>query len=201
MEFSLSFRKELKKLDVTESMLAMADLMAVGYKAIDAYKICFPENSKLPDTQNKAILDNMLERAKFKKLLDVRTNRVKECAIPVDIEDVNLIDSDEVAKEILRSAKTAPFGSKERAELFMKYDEIRQRKNAAQEYDGTEAINFVFPLKCNQCPMFKAFSEMLHEDKGEIIRPDEMNSIIPVVVAKAYPEALEAYKVLHGKDY
>ena len=198
MDHSIEFRREIKKLNVEASMLAFADLMAVGYKDIDAFKLCFPEYMKYPEKQQKTIKDKMLESAKFRKLLAARKSRIEEKAIPVELEEVKLIEGDEVAKEILRSAKLAPLGSKERADLFLRYDEIRQRNNVMPESDETDNINFFFPLKCSQCPLYAKLEEMMKDD-GESIRPVEMEAIIRKTVEKAYQDAKEAHKFLHGR--
>ena len=201
MEHSIEFRRELKKLNVEASMLAFADLMAVGYKDVDAFKLCYPEYMQYPEKQQTTIKEKIINSAKFRKLLDARKSRVKENAIPVDLEDVELIEGDEVAREILRSAKSAPIGSKERADLFMRYDEIRQRNIVEPEQDETDSINFYLPLKCSMCPFYARFNEMLYDDVGKEIRPLEMDSIIRKAVKKAYPDAVEAYNALHCNSY
>lgn len=203
MEHSIEFRRELKKLNVDAALLACADLIALGYKDVDAYMLLFPDELKLnlPEKQRRVIIDKKFGSAKFKKLLADRISRVKESAIPVELDEVELIDGDEVAKEILRSAKAAPKGSKERADLFLRYDEIRQRNTVEPEQEDTEAINFFFPIKCSQCPLFAKFSEVMQKDIGAKVRPEEMTSIISQAVKLAYPDALEAYKILHGRNY
>lgn len=201
MEHSTEFKRELKLLNVEASMLAFADLVALKYKDVDAFKLCYPEYSQYPEKNQQAYMKKILESAKFKKLLDSRKNRIKEGAIPVELEDIELIDGDEVAKEILRSAKAAPKGSKERADLFLRYDEIRQRNTVEPEQEETDAINFYFPIKCRQCPLFAKFEEVLHEDVGERVRPYEMAALISKAVEKAYPDAKEAYEALHGSSY
>lgn len=203
MEHSIEFRRELKKLNVDAALLACADLIALGYKDIDAYMLLFPEELKLnlPEKQQRVIIDKKFGSAKFKKLLADRISRVKESAIPVELDEVELIDGDEVAKEILRSAKAAPVGSRERADLFVKYSELQQRNTVEPEQEDTDAINFYFPIKCSQCPLFAKFNDVLHEDVGERVRPDEMVSLISKAVEKAYPDAKEAYEALHGSNY
>ncbi len=203
MEHSIKLRRELKKLNVDAALLACADLMALGYEDIDAYILLFPDELKLnlPEKQRRVIIDKKFGSAKFKKLLAARKSRIKESAIPVELEDVELIEGDEVAREILRSAKSAPIGSKERADLFMRYDEIRQRNIVEPEQDETDNINFVFPLKCSMCPFYASFNEMLYDDVGKEIRPLEMDSIIRKAVKMAYPDAVEAYNALHCNSY
>ena len=204
MEHSIEFRRELKKLNVDAALLACADLIALGYKDIDAYMLLFPEELKLnlPEKQQRVIIDKKFGSAKFKKLLADRISRVKESAIPVELEEIELIEGEEIAKEILRSAKAAPVGSKERADLFLRYEEIMQRNKVEPESEETEEspIHYL-PLKCNQCPLYAKFKEIMFEKNGEHVRPEEMTSIISKAVELAYPDALEAYKILHGRSY
>ena len=159
----------------------MADLMAIGYSEEDAYTIAYPENEAMSVQQNTGIRTNIIESSKFKKLLEARRTRVKEgIATPIQLEEVELVGTEEVLKEILRSAKQQPVGSKERADLYAKYNDIRKENEQGTE-DETDTINFMFPLKCNQCPLLFAYNEEMKKctnEKGDIIRPVEMNRVI-----------------------
>lgn len=181
MELSKQKQTEAKKLNVTVQYLIFADLMSVGYSEEDAYNIAFQDNAALSEKQNKGIRTNIIESAKFRKLLEARRNRVKEgIATPIDLDEVELVDTNEVLKEILRSAKQQPVGSKERADLYAKYNDIKKESEQGTE-DETDTINFMFPLKCNQCPLLFAYNEEMKKninDGGEAIRPVEMNRVI-----------------------
>ena len=181
MELSRQKKTEAKKLNVTVQYLLMADLMAVGYGENDAYTIAYPENEALADQQNNSIRKNIVESAKFKKLLEARRNRVKDgVAAPIMLDEVELVGTDEVMKEILRSARQQPAGSKERADLFAKYNEIKTKNEQGTE-DETDAITFAFPLKCNQCPLLYSYNEEMKkckDENGSIIRPVEMERVI-----------------------
>lgn len=178
MDLSKQKQTEAKKLNVTVQYLVMADLMAVGYSENDAYIIAYPENEGLSVQQNNSIRTNIIESVKFKKLLENRRTRVKDgVAAPVMLDEVELVGSEEVMKEILRSAKQQPVGSKERADLFAKYNEIKTKNEQGVE-DDTDNINFVFPLKCNQCPLLYSYNEYLKEHGEVEIRAVEMNRIM-----------------------
>lgn len=180
MELSKQKQTEAKKLNVTVQYLVMADLMAVGYSENDAYTIAYPENAALSVQQNNSIRSNILDSAKFKKLFDSRRSRVKDgVAAPVQLEEVELVSTEEVMKEILRSAKQQPVGSKERADLFAKYNEIKAKNEQGAE-DDTDTINFVFPLKCNQCPLLYAYNEFRKENNIKEVRPVEMGRIMSI---------------------
>jgi hypothetical protein len=181
MELSKQKQTEAKKLNVTLQYLVMADLMAIGYIEEDAYAIAFQENEALAIQQNNSIRQNIIESAKFKKLLDNRKQRVKDgSATPVSLDEVELVGTEEVLKEILRSAKQQPIGSKERADLYAKYNDIKKENEQGTE-DDTDAISFFFPAKCSQCPLLYAYNEEMKkckDEKGNIIRPVEMGRVI-----------------------
>lgn len=181
MELSKAKQNEAKKLNVTTQYMVMADLMAIGYSEEDAYTIAYPENEAMSVQQNTGIRTNIIESSKFKKLLEARRSRVKEgIATPIQLEEVELVGTEEVLKEILRSAKQQPVGSKERADLYAKYNDIRKENEQGTE-DETDTVNFFFPIKCNQCPLLFAYNEEMKKctnKKGEIIRPVEMNRVI-----------------------
>jgi len=181
MDLSKQKQTEAKKLNVSIQYLVFADLLAVGYSEQDAYVIAYPENEALASQQNDSIRKNIVESAKFKKLLDNRKQRVKDgVATPVELEDVELVSTEEVLKEILRSAKQQPVGSKDRADLYAKYNDIKKENEQGTE-DETDAINFHLPLKCSQCPLLYAYNEetkKCKDEKGNIIRPVEMGRVI-----------------------
>ena len=180
MELSRQKQTEAKKLNVTVQYLVMADLMAIGYSECDAYAIAYPENVALAEQQNNSIRNNIVESAKFKKLLVNRRSRVKEgIATPIQLDEVELVGTEEVLKEILRSAKQQPIGSKERADLYAKYNDIK-KENEQEVIDETDNINFVFPLKCNQCPLLYSYNDYLKEKGLKEVRPVEMGRIINI---------------------
>lgn len=180
MDLSKQKETEAKKLNVTPQYLVLADLMSIGYSEQDAYAIAFPENTALSPQQNSSIRTNVIESAKFRKLLEKRRSRVREgIAAPVLLDEIELVGTEEVLKEILRSAKQQPLGSKERAELYAKYNDIK-KENEQDIYDETESINFVLPLKCNQCPLLYAYNDYLKEHGQTEVKPVEMGRIMGI---------------------
>jgi len=178
MDLSKQKQTEAKKLNVTMQYLVMADLMSVGYSESDAYAIAYPENVALAMQQNNSIRNNIVESVKFKKLLEARRTRIKDgIATPIQLEEVELVGTEEVLKEILRSAKQQPIGSKERADLYAKYNEIK-KESEQEATDETDTINFVLPLKCNQCPLLYAYNDYLREHDLQEVRPVEMGRIM-----------------------
>ena len=178
MDLSKQKQTEAKKLNVPIQYLVMADLLAIGYSENDAYTIAYPENAALSLQQNASIRNNIIESVKFKNLVENRRSRVKDgIATPVMLDEIELVGTDEVLKEILRSAKQQPIGSKERAELYAKYNDIKKESEQVSA-DETDTINFVLPLKCNQCPLLYAYNDYLKEHGLKEVRPVEMGRVI-----------------------
>jgi len=178
MELSKQKQTEAKKLKVSTQYLVFADLCAIGYSEDDAYSISYPENEGLSVQQNNSIRKSIVESSKFKKLLENRLSRVKEgVAAPIHLDEVELIGTEEVLKEILRSAKQQPVGSKERADLYAKYNDIK-KENEQETIEETDSINFALPLKCNQCPLLMTYNDFLKEHNLQQVKPVEMDKIM-----------------------
>ena len=178
MDLSQVFKKQAKKLGVPESYIVYADLMSIGYSENDAYTIAFPENAGLSQKQNESIMKSVLVSPKFKKVLEQRRENIKSgVAIPIPVDEIELVGTEEVLKEILRSAKQQPSGSKERADLFAKYNDIK-RENEQTVNNEQDSIMFAFPIKCYQCPLLHTYNEYRKETGERELRPVEMERVI-----------------------
>ena len=178
MELSPSFKKQAKKLGVPESQVILADLMSIGYSESDAYAVAYPENAALSDQQNKSIRDSILNQKKFKTVFDERKANIKSgVSIPIPVDEIELVGTEEVLKEILRSAKQQPVGSKDRADLYAKYNDIKKEseQTVSKEQDS---VMFAFPIKCYQCPLLNMYNEFRSKNGDKEIRPVEMERII-----------------------
>ena len=173
--------KEAKSLGVSMSELIFADLISLGYAASDAYTIAYPEDmgSNMQNIRNNR--ERVLRKTSFQNLCEERRKKnAMRLQYSGDISELELIDNETAAKEILKIARQMPENSKERGEMFMKYADLT-RKNDQKTEDVAESINFYFPLKCHQCPFLIAHNDWMRENnrkKGEEIRPVEMEAII-----------------------
>ena len=178
MELSLPMKKAAKKLGCPEQYIILADLISIGYSDNDAYTIAYPENASLSAQQNMSIREKIIKSEKFKKVFEDRHANIKSgVAVQIPLDDMELVGTEEVLKEILRSAKQQPSGSKERADLFAKYNDIK-RENEQSVSVQQDAITFAFPIKCYQCPLLQAYNEYKKEHGEEEIRPVAMERII-----------------------
>ena len=155
-----------------------ADLLSIGYGEADAYVIAYPEDAILSLQNQQANRKKITSRISFVELCEQRKlSNANILAFSGDTSDIELIDNEMTAKEILKIAKKMPEGSKERGEMFMKYADLT-RKNDAVTEEAMDAMQFYFPVKCNQCPLFDAYNAFMRESKKKEIRPVEMDEII-----------------------
>ncbi len=178
MELSSSKKAEAKKLGVPVQELVLADLVSIGYGEVDAYSIAYPEDAVLSAQMRQANRMKIMSKVSFTELCEKRKMyNANILEFSGDTADIELIDNDMTAKEILKIALRMPEGSKERGEMFMKYADLT-RKNDAITEESTDAINFYFPVKCFQCPLLDAYNSYLKQHKKKEIRPVEMETII-----------------------
>lgn len=163
MDFSKRIEKEAKKYGVAPQSLILADLCSVGYTEAEAYSIAYAENVALSFLQNQSIRDGITKSGRFKEMMNDRIKALgSRIAIP-DGEDIELMSTEEAAKQVLKAAQSLPEASKERGEMFVKYTELL-RKNASVDAEPEEdSIRIYLPLKCNDCPLLQEYNERQKE--------------------------------------
>ena len=177
-DFSPAFKKQAKKLNVPEAQVILADLLSIGYSESDAFTIAYPENAALSEQQKKSIRDSVLNSSKFKKVHEERrANILSGVSVPIPVDDIELVSTDEVLKEILRSAKQQAIGSKERADLFAKYNDIKKESEQTVNKEQ-DSIMFAFPIKCYQCPLLASYNDFRKKNGEKELKPVEMDRII-----------------------
>lgn len=178
MDLSSSKKAEAKKLGCSVNELVMADLLSLGYTENDAYLVAYPEDATLSVQYQQANRRKIASRTSFVELCEHRKiTNAQTLEFSGDIEEIDLIDSETTAKEILKIARRMPEGSKERGEMFMKYADLTRKNDAATD-EATEQFNFYFPIKCNQCPLFDAYKSYLKQNKQKELRPVEIEAVI-----------------------
>jgi hypothetical protein len=178
MDLSSSKKAEAKKLGCTLNELVMADLISIGYTENDAYLVAYPEDAALSVQMQQANRRKIVSKITFQELCDLRrVSNAQTLEFSGDIEEIDLIDSETTAKEILKIARRMPEGSKERGEMFMKYADLTRKNDAATE-EAMDAMQFYFPVKCNQCPLLDAYNAYMRQKKEQELRPVEMEAVI-----------------------
>lgn len=178
MELSLQRMKEARSLKATIGEVIFADLLSIGYSEEDAYAVAYPMDAALSIRMRKTNRESIVRTPRFRILCDERRKKNETyLSVPHTSKDLDLISAEDVAKEILMSAKAQPVGSKERADLMAKYNDIRKDNEQVVE-NVTDAIHFYLPVKCHQCPLFTAYNLWKAEKGKKELQPVEMDGII-----------------------
>lgn len=178
--------KEAKSLKVSVQEMVLADLLSIGYSEEDAYTIAYPDDAMLNSQAKKSAMSEVINRDKFKQLCDTRREKnAGFLSVENDAENLDLISAEDVAKEVLLAAKKQPVGSKERADLMAKYNDIRNENKKEIADPNEDPVQFFFPIACEKCPLLQTYNEFIakkNENKPrdkwvmEVI-PDEMQRI------------------------
>lgn len=163
MEFSKRIEKEAKRYGVDGASLVLSDLMSIGYSADEAYNIVYQENMTWSFQQNQSIRDGITKSGRFKELLKDRIERLSARITLPEGEDVELISTEDAAKQVLRVAKSLPEGSKERGEMFQKYTELLRKNSTVDAEPEDDSVRIYLPLKCNDCPLLQEYNEKRKE--------------------------------------
>lgn len=166
--------------------MVLADLLSIGYSEEDAYTIAYPDDAMLNSQAKKSAMNEIIYRDKFKQLCDTRREKnASFLSVENDAENLDLISAEDVAKEVLLAAKKQPVGSKERADLMAKYNDIRNENKKEIADPNEDPVQFFFPIACEKCPLLQTYNEFIakkNENKPrdkwvmEVI-PDEMQRI------------------------
>lgn len=164
MVFSEKFKKEAKTAGITPQDLLMADLLSIGYSESDAYNIAYPEREVWNVEKNMSNRDGILNDKKFKVVLEQRIQRQRSgVMIPQKLAEVELISREEALKEMLVAAKQMAIGSKERGDMFSRYQDALAKMQ--ETTNNGDAVLIYLPLKCIKCQLYADFIER----KAEII--------------------------------
>jgi len=195
MNLSKNKLNEAKRLGIKPEWLIAADLITIGYTEDDAYEISHSRISMTKSAlQNDNIKREMLGSPVFRKAIEARMEAHRENAATAGTGD-ELIDKTQTAKLIMRAAMKQPNDSKERIEGLMKYADIMGYKKDDVEAGIDESISFFLPLKCDMCPLLKAYNKEMERQGGGTVRPVEMGHVIETAksdIEKAKEKSAEA---------
>ena len=135
--------------------LIMADLMAIGYTENEAYNIAYSENASLAKAQNIQIRDNIVHAVGFTDLLSDRRKAIKGVDTPLSDGSPSQMTKDDVARQLKAQIDLLPDGSKEKADVLMKYADLFAMKKEEKKGEEEEIIRIWMPLTCDICPYKK----------------------------------------------
>ena len=156
MELSARLKKEASKYNVPAQTLVMADLIAIGYTENEAYNIAYSDNLSFGKQQNITIRENITLAIGFKDLVSERAELIKGKKVELPTGDISeQMSKDEVAAQLRVQIELLPDGSKEKADVLMKYADLFAMKKEEKKGEEEEIIRIWMPLTCDLCPYKK----------------------------------------------
>lgn len=159
MELSARLKKEAQKYNVPAQTLVMADLMSIGYTENEAYSIAYSDNAALSKQQNISIRENIIHSASFMDMLDDRRKEHKTATPQANTELKPQYSKEEVASKLRAQIELLPDGSKEKADVLMKYADLFAYKKEEKKADEEDIIRVWMPLTCDICPFKKKYTD------------------------------------------
>ncbi len=77
---------------------------------------------------------------------------------------------------------------------------MQRNKVVDVEEDILRDIQFVFPLKCYQCPLFVEMNKVREESEQPQVPPVEMDAIIRKSLEKSGKTIGEIFNAIHGSN-
>ena len=182
--------KEAKGLKVSVQEMVLADLLSIGYSEEDAYTIAYPDDAMLNSQAKKSAMNEVINRDKFKQLCDTRREKnASYLSVENEAENIDLISAEDVAKEVLLAAKKQPVGSKERADLMAKYNDIRNENKKEIADPNEDPVQFFFPIACEKCPLLQSYNEFIAKKNDGKPMDEWVMEVIPAEMQRICEQA------------
>lgn len=143
------------------STLAMADLMAIGWKPMDAFIMTFRPSMSVHKGFIEARIKGITDNSAFKAYLNKRSRHLSRMFSKAKStnkdggDEYEGLSRDDVLKRLeAMEASLAPDDVKLRTDVLMKIADLKKFKdNAPEETDSTK--HYYLPKKCFSCEYYK----------------------------------------------
>ena len=152
MEYSKRLKEEAKKYSVPVQTLVMADLMAIGYTANEAYTVAYQCNATFSQERNITIRDNIISSAGFNDMVRERSAKHGRPELMENDELRSQYSKEEIASMLRAQIENLPDGSKEKADVLMKYADLFAYKKEEKKAEEEDIKRVWLPLTCDICP-------------------------------------------------
>ena len=157
MEYSQRLKKEAKKYGVPVQSLVMADLIAIGYTANEAYTVAYQGNASFSQERNITLRENIIASPGFSDMVRDRGGRMENVsALSAEIKPQ--YSKEEIASKLRAQIEMLPDGSKEKADVLMKYADLLAYKREETKTEE-DIIRIWLPLTCDICPYKKKYED------------------------------------------
>lgn len=163
MDYTKTFKSEIKKIGLEPRERAMADLINMGWKEQDAYVMCYGLGAAYSETWHKKKIREIVDREVFANyLMRINKKHELEASKAVDeaiqkeydsMETAKLMSKEDVMNELVRIAFKLSPNDPKRADILMKYADLTQmKKDEVEKEDKT--VHTYLPLTCKNCPLY-----------------------------------------------
>lgn len=166
MDFTKRQKDESKSYGLTVNERAMADLIAMGWKDIDAFLMTNGVNPAYSAAWHKKRVAEITRKEVFKDYMEkIRVVKKKNDEEVEKAMTEEMMTKEEVATELMRTARSLSVKDPKRADVLMKYADLTQMKKAEEQTED-KTIHFYMPLTCKQCMLWsKHKAEMRKKNK------------------------------------
>lgn len=148
-----------------ERMIAMADLMALGWTSEDAYIVAYNPDTSYPESFVLSRVKEILRGKIFKSYLALRSGEINKTVDVVEKEEkvkkkkVNLEDlsKEDILKELQLTLDDLE--AKDKSGVLMKIAELKGYKKEVIQEDEIESKVTYLPQKCFNCKWYKGREE------------------------------------------
>ena len=156
MDYSKRFKDECSSYGLTVNERAMADLIAMGWKDMDAFLMTQGLNPAYSAKWHKDRIASITEKETYKdymkKAIGVKKKNDKNATETFE-EGATEMTKEEVATELIRTVRSLSIKDPKRADVLMKYADLTQMKKADDQVEDN-TIHFYMPLTCKQCQLW-----------------------------------------------
>ena len=154
MDYTKRQKDESQSYGLTVQERAMADLIAMGWKQMDAFLMTQEANPAMSAIWHKKRLYEITSKEVFRDYLSKsmavkkKNDEEVEKAMPDE-----MMTKEEVATELMKTARSLSIKDPKRADVLMKYADLTQMKKAEEQTEDN-TIHFYMPLTCKQCQLW-----------------------------------------------
>lgn len=171
INYSRRIQNEFRKIKLKAHEKAIADLMAVGWKAEDAALALGLVKVALSDEYNKEQIEKLITEPEFTRYLNTKMKQIARgkgdsATEDEEQEEIPRLTKEEVLQEMLRTAMALPLKDPKRVDILNKYADLQQmKKDEVQEEDTT--VHYYLPLSCNNCSLYLAQKRKIRKQQKD----------------------------------
>lgn len=165
MLYSSKAQRTSKRFSISVETMAMADLMAVGWDAADAYLVAFHKGFSKSEEEVTAAAEKVCQRPEFKKRMEEVNAKTKEDNAEASKKSTKEEDAfmeqsskEYTLRQLIAARESQALGSPDWLKVNQQIIEVTQmKKDEIKEEDTT--IHYFLPVRCYQCSLFMKENE------------------------------------------